>query len=437
MMDKVKVSKGSYKQLVSLALESSKEGKETGGYLSGFSKGNTIVIKDIVGAGPNAKRGPAIFEPDYVHGARELKRLKDEKGQHLVGGWHTHNGFGGELSPGDVVTLKGVVGEYPKFIAVLLNVANGQCSVNAFTVVDNEVKRLQLEVIEDQETQIKPQDVSFQRTEKLYSHEFLREKAVLVIGLGSGGSVEAIYLARTGIGLIGLIDHEKVEEVNLIRHIAFWKDIGKRKTNVVYHRIRNINKTIRVRRHNLKVSAVTIGKLKNIVRDYDLIISCTGHPLTNHFINSFCLELKIPAVYAGVFPQASGGFVLQVIPDETCCFNCVYDYAKLMVSDTKEELQSIKERYGISDDQLSAHQGLFTDISFIALLQAKFALLTLLRNQRHFLGNPAGNLVLWNSLTLSSKVIQMKPRPDCSICSKEGNKKSREDSLERLLMGVG
>ena len=108
MLDKVQVSNGHYQHLATLALESASERKETGGYLSGVSEGNTILIRDIVDAGPNAERGSAHFEPDYVHAARKLKRLKDEKGQRLIGGWHTHNGFGSQLSHADVKTLKEV-----------------------------------------------------------------------------------------------------------------------------------------------------------------------------------------------------------------------------------------------------------------------------------------------------------------------------------------
>ena len=67
MPGKVKISQRNYDCLATLAIESFREGKETGGYLSGVRKNDTIIVGDIVRAGPNARRGPAVFEPDYAY----------------------------------------------------------------------------------------------------------------------------------------------------------------------------------------------------------------------------------------------------------------------------------------------------------------------------------------------------------------------------------
>ena len=65
---------------------------------------------------------------------------------------------------------------------------------------------------------------------------------VLVIGIGGLGSPLIIYLANSGVGNIGIVDHDKVDMSNLNRQILFTtNDLGKLKTMVAYKRLKNIN----------------------------------------------------------------------------------------------------------------------------------------------------------------------------------------------------
>ena len=122
-------------------------------------------------------------------------------------------------------------------------------------------------------------------------------------------------------------------------------------------------------------------------------------------------------MHSGVFAKAEGGFALQVIPEKTCCYNCIYDYSKLTIADTEELRNDLRNRYGISEDQLNAHQGLFIDISFIALLMAKLALLTLLEGEDHHLGKLEGNFIIWNNRNFTCNVIKAKRNENCVVCN--------------------
>ncbi len=75
--------------------------------------------------------------------------------------------------------------------------------------------------------------MDFSRTEGLLRASALRDEVVLIVGLGSDGSVVAIYLARTGIGKAILVDSETLERVNLVRHIGRHHQVGMPKADIV------------------------------------------------------------------------------------------------------------------------------------------------------------------------------------------------------------
>ena len=108
---------------------------------------------------------------------------------------------------------------------------------------------------------------------------------VLVVGLGGLGCPLLIYLANSGIGKIGIVDFDTIELSNLNRQILFGiNDIGKYKVNQAKKVIKKINKKIKIKSFNEKLSVRNINK---ICKDYDIICDGTDNFDTRYLINDF------------------------------------------------------------------------------------------------------------------------------------------------------
>ena len=80
----------------------------------------------------------------------------------------------------------------------------------------------------------------------------ISKKKVCIIGLGALGTVASQYLVRSGVGEIYLIDHDKIEKSNLHRQINYdQNDIGKSKSNISKHKLKNVNDTTIINEHSI------------------------------------------------------------------------------------------------------------------------------------------------------------------------------------------
>ncbi len=414
MRDLIYIKKSVLEDIYRECTKAAEEGLETGGFLAGTIKGGVKTIEYAIGPGPNAVRTPTQFEPDYGYAAMELKKKDTRQDIKILGAMHLHNLSG--LSSGDEMTLKKLCKDFPGFLAMVVRRLKSNFDVRLYTAENDEIKKCSWKKIDDGEAVM-----DFSRTEGLLAASALREEVVLIVGLGSGGSVVAVYLARTGIGKAILVDNETLERVNLVRHIGGQNQLGMPKVDIAAEQMLAINPSIDVQKENLKLTAETSHIVEKLVEESTLVLACSGHPLTNQLLNKICIEKRKPVIFAGVFARAAGGFVLRYDPSgDAACFGCLYDYTRIVQPESNEELHAIAHRYGIAEDQLSAHQGLFIDISFIALLQAKIGLLTLLEGKDHRLGRSPGNFVLWNNRDMTSTWTFIKKRSDCAACNPEG-----------------
>ena len=113
---------------------------------------------------------------------------------------------------------------------------------------------------------------------------------VLVVGVGGLGCPLILYLANSGVGNIGIIDNDKVEESNLNRQILFTqKDIGKFKVLQAKKVIKNINKNIKVSVYKSKIDK---NNITSIIKKFDIICDGTDNFKTRYLINDFCLRYK-------------------------------------------------------------------------------------------------------------------------------------------------
>ncbi len=133
----------------------------------------------------------------------------------------------------------------------------------------------------------------------LEGQEKLKHSSVLVIGAGGLGSPLLLYLAAAGVGRIGIVDFDRVEESNLQRQILFdLEEVGRPKAEVAARRLKRLNPHIEVEVYRERFST---DNARQLVRRYDLVADGTDNFPTRYLVNDACvLEGKVN-VYASIF----------------------------------------------------------------------------------------------------------------------------------------
>ena len=154
----------------------------------------------------------------------------------------------------------------------------------------------------------------------LAGQERLRASRVLVIGAGGLGSPALQYLAAAGVGRIGIVDDDTVDETNLQRQTIFGNaDIGKLKATTAAQRVHAINPLIDVDALSLRFDA---GNARDLVRIYDVVLDCTDRFPTRYLINDACFLEKRPDVYGSIFQF--DGQVSVFAAAGGPCYRCLY-----------------------------------------------------------------------------------------------------------------
>jgi len=148
----------------------------------------------------------------------------------------------------------------------------------------------------------------------------LKAAKVLIVGTGGLGAPLALYLSAAGIGTIGIVDFDFVDESNLQRQIIHGtKDIGRPKVASAKDRMKSINPYINIITHN---EALTSKNAMEIIADYDIVADGTDNYQTRYLVNDACVFLGKPNVYGSIFQfegQASIFFA-----KEGPCYRCLY-----------------------------------------------------------------------------------------------------------------
>jgi molybdopterin/thiamine biosynthesis adenylyltransferase len=262
----------------------------------------------------------------------------------------------------------------------------------------------------------------FSRIQGIIDTDYLLDKTVAVVGLGTGGSLGALELAKCGVGKFKLIDFDILETHNITRHVCNLEDIGRFKTQAVRDLITKVNPFAIVDTYEININE-NISEFRKIVKQVDLVFAATDSESSKFLINKICFEENIPSVYGAAYERAFGGDVIRVIPHETPCYDCIM--GKLI-----RELNFAETRKGIFDyssiedsTKITAEPGLGIDVAFIVLIQVKYALLTLLRNTESSLKDIPHNVCFWGnrpewifSEPFQCRFAETEIRPDCDTC---------------------
>ena len=148
----------------------------------------------------------------------------------------------------------------------------------------------------------------------------IKEAKILIIGAGGLGSPVLLYLTAAGVGTIGILDFDTVDESNLQRQVLFninQKD--KSKVDAAKEQLEKLNPNINFNLFNIKLSS---KNALDIIKDYDIVIDGTDNFPTRYLVNDACVLLKKPNVYGSIY--RFDGQVSIFNYKEGPCYRCLY-----------------------------------------------------------------------------------------------------------------
>ncbi len=234
----------------------------------------------------------------------------------------------------------------------------------------------------------------------------LKAASVLVIGSGGLGSPVSLYLAAAGVGRIGLVDYDRVDESNLQRQIVHGSStVGKLKVDSARTRLLDLNPGIQVDAIN---KPFTSENAMSIATDYDIIIDGTDNFPTRYLSNDVAVFLGKPNVYGSIFRFDGQASVFYA--KNGPCYRCLFPEPPPpgMVPTCAEG--------GV----LGVLPGT------IGTIQATEALKLILGIGDSLIGR----LLLYNALDMSFDFVTLKKNPKCRVCGPNADIKELIDYEE-------
>ena len=221
----------------------------------------------------------------------------------------------------------------------------------------------------------------------------LKGGSVLLVGAGGLGSPAALYLAAAGVGRIGIVDFDVVDESNLQRqilHDTTW--IGRPKLESARARLAALNPHVCVETHS---TALTRDNALDLLAGYDVVVDGTDNFETRYLTNDACYFLKKPNVYGSIFRFEGQASVFW--PDRGPCYRCLYP------EPPPPGLVPSCAEGGVL--------GILPGV--IGGIQATEALKILLG-----VGEPlVGRLLLYDALAMRFDEVKLRRDPECRLCS--------------------
>jgi len=148
----------------------------------------------------------------------------------------------------------------------------------------------------------------------------LKGARVLIVGAGGLGSPVSLYLAAAGVGTLGLVDFDVVDETNLQRQILYGTaDVGRPKLEVALERLRATNEHVRLEPHD---EAFDASNAIRFVSAYDVVIDGTDNFATRYLVNDACVMTGTPNVYGSVFRFEGQAAVFAMSGGP--CYRCLH-----------------------------------------------------------------------------------------------------------------
>jgi molybdopterin/thiamine biosynthesis adenylyltransferase/rhodanese-related sulfurtransferase len=148
----------------------------------------------------------------------------------------------------------------------------------------------------------------------------IKGTSVLVVGAGALGCPVLQYLTAAGVGTLGIVDNDWVDETNLNRQVLYsLKDIGKPKPLAARDRLKLLNPRVNFRVHFIRLDRVSALK---VITQYDIIVDCTDNFASRYLISDACVILDRPLVYGAIHKFSGQLMVLNYQNGPT--LRCLY-----------------------------------------------------------------------------------------------------------------
>ncbi|HYG09301.1 MAG TPA: molybdopterin-synthase adenylyltransferase MoeB [Pyrinomonadaceae bacterium] len=148
----------------------------------------------------------------------------------------------------------------------------------------------------------------------------LKAARVLMIGTGGLGSPLGLYLAAAGVGTLGLVDFDVVDESNLQRQIVHGtRDVGRPKIESARDRLSDVNPHIKIETYETRL---TSENALSLFHDYDVIVDGTDNFPTRYLVNDACVLTNKPNVYGSIFRFEGQASVFWA--ERGACYRCLY-----------------------------------------------------------------------------------------------------------------
>jgi len=222
----------------------------------------------------------------------------------------------------------------------------------------------------------------------------LKNAKVLCIGAGGLGSPVAMYLAAAGVGTLGIVDFDVVDETNLQRQVIHGtSDVGRPKLDSAADRIREINPFVNVVKHETMVSSENAMQL---FAPYDLIVDGSDNFPTRYLVNDACVLLGKPYVWGSIF--RFDGQLSVFWAEHGPCYRCLFPEPPPpgMVPSCAE---------GGVLGMLCGTIGSLQTTEAVKLITG--------------IGDPMiGRMLIYDALELKFKELRVRKDPECPVCGK-------------------
>lgn len=151
----------------------------------------------------------------------------------------------------------------------------------------------------------------------------LLDSSVLCIGAGGLGSPALLYLAAAGVGTIGIVDSDRVEENNLQRQVVHNTDrVGMLKAESAKETISRLNPDVNVVIHPMRIDA---SNALELMKPYQVVVDGCDNFETRYVVNDAAVTLRKPVIHGSIFRFE--GMASTFIPFEGPCYRCLYPEA--------------------------------------------------------------------------------------------------------------
>ena len=220
----------------------------------------------------------------------------------------------------------------------------------------------------------------------------LAQSHIVIFGLGGLGSPASLYLAASGIGELTLVDFDQVDDSNLQRQIVHTENnIDMPKVESAKQNLQQLNSLIKINTLNYKPS---IDQANSLIKSANVVLDCTDNFASRFLLNKLCYKNKTPLI-SGAAIRWEGQLTTYDFRDKKApCYQCLYK------EDSGQELTCS------SNGVLSPVVGMIGSMQAIEAIKALLGIKTL-----------SGKLMIMDAYSMQFRQLNLKPDPNCPICS--------------------